>query len=840
MTETWLKSDNETKKEIATISRVEKIGILTRNRNGRGGGVALAFDERKVSMAIERIKGNKYEVLCCSGNIIKGGRRIVVFVVYLPPKMTASNLSLFCDFLSDSIEHIKQKYEKPTIVITGDFNRKCIDQAIGDYDDIKLHPTAPTRGAVCLDLLFSNLGSAVNHINVIPPLESNDGTSASDHAVIHLTAKVGAAKPRRKVRIQFRPYTQRGEDLFGKLLAQTDWAFLSIAEDPAELLRERLDEYTEIAFPMKSSTIVESNPPWVTKQIRRLSRIKKRKYKRNRRSERWKALERRSERLIVEAKTSFFERIKLTVRDSSNAKEYFKAVKTLTQGDSSGEPQWNISEMFPGKDNHYIAEDVARFFNRISSEYTPLIEPPVNRDCSNICPELHEIAAKLKNCKKPKSQVPGDINPKLVAKFPDLLAIPLFHVFKKSFATSTWPKLWKSETVTVIPKCSRPKEMNHLRNLSCTPLFSKVMESFLLKELKSKISLNCSQFGGQKGISIDHFLIETWDRILRALEDGRAAATLASIDFEKAFNRVDHAECLNAARELGADDDTLGMIRAFLTGRTMSVRVNGVYSLPKMVNGGSPQGSILGNLLFCIIINRLNECTVRANSRPAHPDVTPNLSQNRDSSSEINSSAEMPGQVSPISQPEMSAISLGTESDEEEIRAGDFFFFKPRNRLYDTELSAIASQETINNVLGLPHGWSKQELEIKIYVDDLNSIEKVTQENAVSHITGRKRMLKVHAERTELLFEEIFHKAEEIKMKVNQQKTQLLCISAAIHDEVVSYIRPMVNGNQIESMSTDRLKIVGFNFSSSPDVSFHVAELCVKFKCKLWSLRELK
>ena len=84
-----------------------------------------------------------------------------------------------------------------------------------------------------------------------------------------------------------------------------------------------------------------------------------------------------------------------------------------------------------------------------------------------------------------------------------------------------------------------------------------------------------------------------------ALDDGTAAANLLSVDFEKTFNRMDHHECLIALKNLGASKTSVAWTSAFLFGRTMSVRIRGNNSVPRTVPGGSPQGSILGNFLFC-------------------------------------------------------------------------------------------------------------------------------------------------------------------------------------------------------------------------------------------------
>ena len=155
----------------------------------------------------------------------------------------------------------------------------------------------------------------------------------------------------------------------------------------------------------------------------------------------------------------------------------------------------------------------------------------------------------------------------------------------------------------MIPKNVSPAGLTELRNLSCTPLFSKVLESFVLDRLKSETALSSNQYGGIKGCSTEYFLLETWDKVMDALDDGESAANLVSIDFEKAFNRMDHTQCLIALSDLGASEEAIDWTAAFLYRRTMSVKINEARSVPRTVPGGSPQGSILGNFLFCATTN---------------------------------------------------------------------------------------------------------------------------------------------------------------------------------------------------------------------------------------------
>ena len=108
------------------------------------------------------------------------------------------------------------------------------------------------------------------------------------------------------------------------------------------------------------------------------------------------------------------------------------------------------------------------------------------------------------------------------------------------------------------------------------------MESFVVDRLRDEIKLSDRQFGGSKGCGTDHFLIETWDAIITALQDGNSAANVLSVDFEKAFNRMDHLQCLYALSDLGASLSTIDLVASFLYGRKMSVRIRDSMSTPGM------------------------------------------------------------------------------------------------------------------------------------------------------------------------------------------------------------------------------------------------------------------
>ena len=84
------------------------------------------------------------------------------------------------------------------------------------------------------------------------------------------------------------------------------------------------------------------------------------------------------------------------------------------------------------------------------------------------------------------------------------------------------------------------------------------------------------------------------------------------LDFSKAFDKVDHNILLKKIRSVNVSGKILEWIREFLQNREQRVRVSGVLSNSKKVVSGVPQGSVLGPLLFLIMIRDIDKETLNA------------------------------------------------------------------------------------------------------------------------------------------------------------------------------------------------------------------------------------
>ena len=171
-----------------------------------------------------------------------------------------------------------------------------------------------------------------------------------------------------------------------------------------------------------------------------------------------------------------------------------------------------------------------------------------------------------------------------------------------------WPSQYKREYITPIGKVPSPENEDDLRPIALTPFFSKVMEHFVVAWILEIIghTIDFRQYGGIKGNSISHYLIELINFILFNQDKKDPTAVLAClVDFSKAFNRQDHNILITKLSDLGVPAWLLKLVIAFLEDRTMVVRYMGEVSDPRHLPGGGPQGTLLGLLLFIILINDL-------------------------------------------------------------------------------------------------------------------------------------------------------------------------------------------------------------------------------------------
>ena len=180
------------------------------------------------------------------------------------------------------------------------------------------------------------------------------------------------------------------------------------------------------------------------------------------------------------------------------------------------------------------------------------------------------------------------------------------------------------------------------------------------------------------------------------------------------------------------------------------------------------------------------------------------------------------------------------EIDSEESE-DEFLCFRPGRQnparvLEDTELSFRWTAAELQEELGPPENWTDPGLKVKVYIDDMNNVEKVCHTNAISSTTCAKRRVLAHAQHSEENFKAVKKRAEEIGMSLNDEKTQLLCVTGNTDSTISTYIR---TDQTKEIASSESLKLLGFWFGKRPTAEVHVEKISAKFRKRLWALRHL-
>jgi NADPH-dependent 7-cyano-7-deazaguanine reductase QueF len=318
---------------------------------------------------------------------------------------------------------------------------------------------------------------------------------------------------------------------------------------------------------------------------------------------------------IRKAKDEYF-RKKIDVNKSKPAEMWKELKKMLPNknetpqkiiqfGDKKVESTLQIAESFNSYFVKSVEDIVKDIKNQCDGKYEEIKIEKINNFnefCTMDMLSFKQIVSSLKNCGGGEEGVTTSILKDVV----DVVGNRLLDVVNTSLSKGIFPENWKISTVTPVPKIANTKRCEEFRPINIVPVYEKVLEVAVKKQLQDFCEknsvINKHQSGFQKNHSCEAVMLEICDKWLCDLEE-KKNVIVVFLDLRRAFETVNRVLLLKKMQAIGIGGNVLSWFDSYLSNRFQKVNFRGSYSKCLKVNNGVPQGTTLGPLLFLLYYN---------------------------------------------------------------------------------------------------------------------------------------------------------------------------------------------------------------------------------------------
>ena len=631
VSESWLTEEIDS--NILTMKnyhlyRVDRTYLNEANIAIKKGGGLLMFVRKDLNFS----KGKGIDTVISESDIevqrlelvSKVQKDILIYNVYRPP---GGSVTRCTDVLSELLGKENRLHLKEILVL-GDFNINYTSKNNPDtkkltawqnkhglVQKIKGKTRCTKNSSSTIDLMFTNM----DHVSESGVVDLH----VSDHKPVYLI-KEKIKDCRKTTNFRGRSYISYDKNLLSDSLTNSIKSDFRNEKDPNkcwDLMESFLCNFLDKNCPLKTFRTKDCTPAWVTNDLITLAKDRDRMWQQailSNSEEDWilaRRLRNWSNNAVKAAKANYVKN-ELNI-NSNDSKKFWRNIKNVLPEKSSG--SINIMNKLTGEElpksmqPQVINDFFANIGNRLDAKFGPVVQPNINvipNDDELVLEDISqpEVVKLVNTISMYKSSGLENINSRVIKDFMLLAVREVTHLYNCIISTGIFPDKWKIASVTPIPKISNATDPSDLRPISLLPIPGKLLEKFITekmtKYLERKSYFSKLQFGFRNGKSTSGAFTDLLDNMVEGLNNSEFGIA-AYLDFQKAFDTINHSFLLTKLREAGLGAKLMHLLKNYLTNRNQKTKLNGITSTLEEINVGLPQGSTVGPIMFIIYINDL-------------------------------------------------------------------------------------------------------------------------------------------------------------------------------------------------------------------------------------------